>query len=339
MAAPPRVAYRSKRTANAVRFFFGLLIVCTAMSQPQSRPFMTVDVFTSVAYKGNPLAAVLDGSGLDTAQMQAFARWTNLSETTFVLPPTEAARDQGADYRVRIFTPAAEMPFAGHPTLGTCHAWLQHGGQPQAADRVVQECAKGLITLQRSADGWAFANPATRALPLPSNLHEIYAALGITTEQVVDAAYMDNGPHWLCLLLDNTDTVLSLEPDLARIKALGHKVGVAALYQADDAVPLIGRACREAEAFATGLRSNLPQTAQLEVRAFSTTGVEDPVTGSLNGSLAVWLTQQGHLPAPYIANQGACVGRDGWVTVTQDAQGQIWIGGASTTCVSGHVQL
>lgn len=306
---------------------------------PRARPLMTVDVFTAVPYKGNPVAVVLDGSGLDEAQMQAFARWTNLSETTFVLPPTEAARAQGADYRVRIFTPAAEMPFAGHPTLGTCHAWLENGGQPLAPDRVVQECAKGLITIQRHADSLSFANPSTGALPLPANLHEIYAALGITTEQVLDAAYMDNGPHWLCLLLDSTDTVLGLEPDLGCIKALGHKVGVAALYDADDATPLIGRACREAEAFATGLRSNQPQSAQLEVRAFSTTGVEDPVTGSLNGSLAVWLTRQGHLAAPYLANQGACVGRDGWVSVTQDAHAQIWIGGQATTCVSGQVML
>lgn len=306
---------------------------------PQARPMMTVDVFTATPYKGNPVAVVLDGSGLDEAQMQAFARWTNLSETTFVLPPSEAGRAQGADYRVRIFTPAAEMPFAGHPTLGTCHAWLAQGGQPQTPDRVVQECAKGLIAIQRHTDSLAFANPSTSALPLPANLHEIYAALNITTEQVLDAAYMDNGPHWLCLLLDSTDTVLDLEPDFARIKALGHKVGVAALYEADDATPLIGRACREAEAFATGLRSSQPQSAQLEVRAFSTTGVEDPVTGSLNGSLAVWLTQQGHVTTPYLANQGACVGRDGWVSVTQDADAQIWIGGQATTCVSGQVML
>lgn len=304
------------------------------------RPFMTVDVFTATPYKGNPVAVVLDASGLDEAHMQAFARWTNLSETTFVLPPTEAGRAQGADYRVRIFTPAAEMPFAGHPTLGTCHAWLAHGGQAQAADRVVQECAKGLITIQRAGHGLAFANPATRAIPLPRSLHLIYEALGITTEQVVDAVYLDNGPHWLCLLLDSPDTVLSLEPNLAQIKALGHKVGVAALYQDSDATPLIGRACREAEAFTTGLRtSTMPAQAQLEVRAFSTTGVEDPVTGSLHGAAAQWLIQQGHLQAPYMANQGACVGRDGWVAIDQDAQGQVWVGGQSVTCVSGTVVL
>lgn len=307
------------------------------------RPFTTVDVFTATPYKGNPVAVVLDAQGLSDADMQAFARWTNLSETTFVLPPSDAARAQGADYRVRIFTPAAEMPFAGHPTLGTCHAWLAHGGQPQAADQVVQECAKGLITIARHAQGLAFANPTTRAMPLPAALHKIYEALNLDQAQVLDAAYMDNGPHWLCLLLDSTDTVLSLEPDLPRIKALGHKVGVVARYATDDATPLIGRACREAEAFATGLRAQVqPQSAQsaaLEVRAFSTTGVEDPVTGSLNGCLAEWLLQQGHVQAPYFANQGACVGRDGWVAVHQDAQGQVWVGGQSVTCVQGTVHL
>lgn len=306
---------------------------------PLSRPFMTVDVFTAQPYKGNPVAVVLDARGLDEAQMQAFARWTNLSETTFVLPPTPEARAQGADYRVRIFTPAAEMPFAGHPTLGTCHAWLASGGQAQAADRIVQECAKGLITIQRTSDGLAFANPVTRTLPLPAHLHQIYEAAGIRQEQVLDAAYLDNGPHWLCLLLDSTDTVLSLEPQLAQLQALGHKVGVAALYQDSDAGTLIGRACREAEAFATGLRAALPQSAQLEVRAFSNTGVEDPVTGSLNGSLAQWLVAQGHLQAPYTANQGACVGRDGWVRITQDAQQQFWVGGQCVSCVQGQVFL
>lgn len=305
-----------------------------------TRPFMTVDVFTAEPYRGNPVAVVLDGQGLDEAQMQSFARWTNLSETTFVLPPTEAGRAQGADYRVRIFTPAAEMPFAGHPTLGTCHAWLAQGGIPQDPKRIVQECAKGLIPIQPSATGLAFATPATRALPLPAKLHLIYEALGIASEQVLDAAYLDNGAHWLCLLLDSPDTVLGLEPDLARIKTLGHKVGVAARYQADDATPLIGRACREAEAFATGLRAAPAATqAQLEVRGFSNTGVEDPVTGSLNGSLAEWLIAQGHLQAPYMANQGACVGRDGWVSVQQDAQQQLWIGGQTVTCVQGTVLL
>ena len=313
--------------------------------QPRSRPFMTVDVFTATPYKGNPVAVVLDASDLSEADMQTFARWTNLSETTFVLPPSEAARAQGADYRVRIFTPVAEMPFAGHPTLGTCHAWLANGGQPQKDGVVVQECTKGLITIARNPTGLAFANPSTRALPLPANLHHIYEELGVAQEQVMDAALMDNGPQWLCLLLDHPDTVLALEPNLARLNALGHKVGVCARYDEGDATPLIGRACREAEAFATGLRAgsatenHVSESAQLEVRAFTFPAIEDPVTGSLNGCLAEWLTAQGHLPAPYMANQGACLGRDGWIAISQDASGQLWVGGDAVVCVQGDVTL
>ncbi len=290
------------------------------------RPFKQIDVFSDRPGYGNPVAVVLDADGLSDSDMRRFAAWTNLSETTFLMPPTDAGRAQGADYRVRIFTPAAEMPFAGHPTLGTCHAWLAQGGTPQDPTRIVQECAKGLIPIQPSAAGLAFATPATRALPLPAHLHLIYEALGITNEQVLDAAYLDNGPHWLCLLLDNTDSVLGLEPDLARIKALGHKVGVAALYQTANAMPLIGGACQEIQ-------------TQLEVRAFSSTGVEDPVTGSLNGSLAQWLIAQEHVQAPYMASQGTRVGRNGRVSVQQDAQQQLWIGGHTVTCMQGTVQL
>lgn len=305
-----------------------------------SRPFMTVDVFTAIPYKGNPVAVVLDATGLDTSAMQTFARWTNLSETTFVLPPSDAARAQGADYRVRIFTPAAEMPFAGHPTLGTCHAWLASGGQPQAADCIVQECAKGLVRIQRSPQGLAFAAPPAHHLPLPQNLQPMYAALGIAAQQVIDVAYLDNGSQSLCLLLDSPDTVLSLEPNMAQIKALGHKLGVAALYPESETTPLIGRACREAQAFSTGLRASTPKAqAQLEVRGFSTTGMEDPVTGSLNASLAQWLIAQGHLQAPYMANQGACVGRDGWISLQQDAAQQLWVGGQTVICVQGQVLL
>lgn len=305
----------------------------------RQRPFMTVDVFTAVPYRGAPLAVVLDGEGLSDAQMQDFARWTQLSETTFLLPPTAAGRAQGADYRVRIFTPVGELPFAGHPTLGSCHAWLAHGGAPQSDARIVQECAKGLIALRRTGSGLAFAAPSMQALPLPASLPHIYTALGLEPAQVLDAALLDNGPQWLCLLLDSTDTVLSLEPDMARLNALGHKVGVAALYQDDDATPLIGRACREAEAFSTGLRTALPQQAQLEVRAFIPPGVEDPVTGSLNACLGQWLTAQGQLQTPYMANQGACLGRDGWISVRHDDEQRLWVGGDVVSCVQGSVLL
>ena len=309
----------------------------------RQRPFMTVDVFTAVPYRGAPLAVVLDGDGLSDAQMQDFARWTQLSETTFLLPPTPAGRAQGADYRVRIFTPVGELPFAGHPTLGSCHAWLAHGGAPQSDARIVQECAKGLIALRRTGSGLTFAAPSMQALPLPASLPHIYTALGLEPAQVLDAALLDNGPQWLCLLLDSTDTVLSLEPDMARLNALGHAVGVAALYQDDDATPLIGRACREAEAFSTGLRAGqgtaLPQQAQLEVRAFIPPGVEDPVTGSLNACLGQWLTAQGQLQTPYMANQGACLGRDGWISVQHDDEQRLWVGGDVVSCVQGSVLL
>jgi PhzF family phenazine biosynthesis protein len=309
----------------------------------RQRPFMTVDVFTAVPYRGAPLAVVLDGEGLSDAQMQDFARWTNLSETTFLLPPTAAGRAQGADYRVRIFTPVGELPFAGHPTLGSCHAWLAHGGKPQSDTLIVQECAQGLIPLRRAGSGLAFAAPSMQALPLPASLPHIYTALGLEPAQVLDAALLDNGPQWLCLLLDSTDTVLSLEPDLPRLGALGHKIGVAALYQDDDATPLIGRACREAQAFATGLRTGqgtaLPQQARLEVRAFTLPGVEDPVTGSLNACLGQWLTEQGRLQTPYMANQGACLGRDGWISVQHDDEQRLWVGGDVVSCVQGSVLL
>ena len=309
------------------------------MSQPRQRPYMAVDVFTAQPYRGAPLAVVLDGEDLGDAQMQDFARWTNLPETTFLLPPTPAGRAQGADYRVRIFTPVSELPFAGHPTLGSCHAWLAQGGMPRSDAHIVQECAKGLIAIRRVDSGLAFAAPAMKALPLPASLPRIYTALGLEPAQVLNAAVLDNGPQWLCLLLDSTDTVLSLQPDLPRLGALGYKIGVAALYQPDDATPLIGRACREAEAFATGLRTKRPQQAQLEVRAFTLPGVEDPVTGSLNACLGQWLTEQGQLQTPYIANQGACLGRDGWISVQHDDEQRLWVGGDAVTCVQGIVAL
>lgn len=313
----------------------------------RQRPFMTVDVFTAIPYRGAPLAVVLDAEGLSDAQMQDFASWTQLSETTFLLPPTPAGRAQGADYRVRIFTPMGELPFAGHPTLGSCHAWLAHGGTPQSEAFIVQECAKGLIAIRRThtstRSGLAFAAPSLQALPLPASLPHIYTALGLEPAQVLDAALLDNGPQWLCLLLDSTDTVLSLQPDMARLHALGCKIGVAALYREDDATPLIGRACREAEAFSTGLRagldSSLPRQAQLEVRAFIPPSVEDPVTGSLNACLGQWLTAQGRLQTPYMANQGACLGRDGWISVQHDDEGQLWVGGDVVSCVQGSVLL
>lgn len=317
------------------------------MTTLRQRPFTTVDVFTSVPYRGNPLAVVLDGTGLDDEQMQAFAAWTNLSETTFVLPPSDAGRAAGADYRVRIFTPGGELPFAGHPTLGSCHAWLAQGGVPQRADRIVQECAKGLVAITRHADTagerLAFAAPATAISAVePALLTQVAQALGVSESQVQSAAWLDNGPRWMGVLLDSPDTVLALEPDHARLKALNVKAGVCALYPAEEAPALIGRSSREARAFATGLRaSSEPTGPQLEVRGFAApVGVhEDPVTGSLNAGLGLWLRDSGLLRAPYLAQQGCCVGRDGQVHISEDEQGQLWVGGHTVTCIQGQVLL
>ena len=274
------------------------------------RPFCQVDVFADELYLGNPVAVVLDGKGLSTEAMQRFACWTNLSETTFVLPP-EAA---GADYRVRIFTPRRELPFAGHPTLGTCHAWLTGGGIPQRGDVVLQECDAGLIGLRRIDGALAFAAPPLlRSGPVDDEtLRRIVSALGVDRADIVDAQWVDNGPGWVGVLLDSADAVLALRPGPA-----GLDIGVAGPYPAGSP-----------EAF--------------EVRAFTPAlgGVgEDPVTGSLNASLAGWLLAAGHATAPYVASQGAALGRRGRVHITRDPGGTIWVGGSTTTGVTGSAEL
>ena len=274
------------------------------------RPFCQVDVFADELYLGNPVAVVLDGKGLSTEDMQRFACWTNLSETTFVLPP-EAA---GADYRVRIFTPRRELPFAGHPTLGTCHAWLTGGGIPQRGDVVIQECDAGLIGLRRIGGALAFAAPPLlRSGPVDDEtVRRIVSSLGVDRADIVDAQWVDNGPGWVGVLLDSADAVLALRPGLA-----GLDIGVAGPYPAGSP-----------EAF--------------EVRAFTPAlgGVgEDPVTGSLNASLAGWLLAAGHATAPYVASQGAALGRRGRVHITRDPRGMIWVGGSTTTGVTGSAEL
>ena len=314
----------------------------------RQRPFKQVDVFTQEPYRGNALAVVLDGDGLSDDDMQRFARWTQLSETTFLLPPTEA----GADYRVRIFTPGGELPFAGHPTLGSCHAWLQAGGQPQSAGQVVQQCAKGLVTIRReetqtgAAARLAFAAPPLQAGQAePTLLAAVTSALGLAPAQVLAAQANDNGPVWFSLLLDSPETVLGLAPDHAALARLQVKVGVAGIY-ADDAEgaatsPLIARHNREAAAFGQSARPVSHAAPRLEVRAFAAaTGInEDPVTGSLNASLAQWLIGEGRVQAPYLAWQGACLGRAGQVHIERDTTGQVWVGGHSVTCIDGTVQL
>ena len=310
----------------------------------RSRPFFTVDVFTPTPYQGNPLAVVMDAGDLSDAQMRQFAHWINLSETTFLTAPSAEGAAKGADYRVRIFTPSGELPFAGHPTLGSCYVWLeQQGQQPVNKEFVVQECKNGLIRVRREGARLAFAAPPLlRSNPNPALLARVAAALGLKADQIIAAQMLDNGPVWLGLLLDSRQTVLNLTPDLAALKPLVPGVGVASVNMAHAQSPLIARSNREARAF--GASAPVPAvhaTPDLEVRFFAPDiGVgEDPVTGGFNASLAQWLIAEGHAPTEYIAAQGTCIGRAGRVHITQDREGQVWVGGESVTCVKGQVVL
>jgi len=286
---------------------------------PRERPLRVVDVFAATPYAGNPVAVVLDGSGLTTEAMERFARWTNLSETTFLFPPTEP----GADYRVRIFTSAsptasrqaagAELAFAGHPTLGTCHAWLEAFGTPKEHGMVVQECGAGLIRVRRAPTGLAFAAPPLkRSGPVEEALvRHLASVLRIDRAEIIDAAWADNGPGWVALLLPSADAVLELHPGFVDLD-----VGVAGPYPPGS-------------------------PTAFEVRAFfPKNGVtaEDPVTGSLNAALAQWLIGSGRAKAPYVASQGGALGRSGRIHISLD-DGSIWVGGGTVSCVSGHVVL
>jgi PhzF family phenazine biosynthesis protein len=310
----------------------------------KTRPFKQVDVFTATPYLGNPLAVVLDGTDLSDAEMQHFAHWTHLSETVFLLPPSPQGAVAGADYQVRIFTPAYELPFAGHPTLGSCHAWLEAGGKPQAAARVVQECKVGLIQINHEGERLAFAAPALQRSALePALMAQVIAMLGLKPEQIIATQRLNNGPVFVGLLLDSPQTVLQLTPDFLQLQNSGFLVGVAAVESPPFEAPLITRSNREARAF--GARFEMTEkpldTPGMEVRVFTApVGVnEDPVTGSFNASLAQWLIADGHVPHAYIAAQGTCLGRAGRVHITQDAAGQVWVGGQSVTCVEGQVRL
>lgn len=305
----------------------------------KQRVFKQVDVFTQTAYLGNPLAVVLDGAGLSDAEMASFARWTNLSETTFVLAPVHPE----ADYRVRIFTPNGELPFAGHPTLGTCHAWLEAENKPKNS-LIVQECLAGLVRIQQSPSRLAFAAPPLhRTAPSTAQLAQIVGVLGLEPQQIIAAQMLDNGPTWLGLLLDSTDTVLGLTPNHMALKKIGLKVGVAAIYIADNAMQLIAKSNREARAFGvqSPVASEPEEHIDLEVRGFAAPigVIEDPVTGSLNASLAQWLIADGYMPEKYIAAQGVCLNRAGRVHISRDATGQVWVGGSVVTCIDGVVNL
>jgi PhzF family phenazine biosynthesis protein len=273
------------------------------------RAFVQVDVFGNEPYRGNPLAVVLDAAGLSAQQMQDFARWTNLSETTFLLPP----EDPGADYTVRIFTTDEELPFAGHPTLGSCRAWLEHHPEAARRERLVQHCAAGLVQIRRNGDELAFmAPPLVRSGPVAEgDLARFADQLGIKTDEIVDANWVDNGPGWVAVLLADAASVLALRPS-----EIEQKIGAVGPYP-DGA-----------------------ETA-FEVRAFCPwkgSVVEDPVTGSLNASLAGWLIATGRAHPPYVVSQGTVLGRAGRVLISQQVDG-IWVGGSATTCVRGTVDL
>lgn len=280
-----------------------------------SRPFQQVDVFVSGSLTGNPVAVVFDADDLTDVQMAAFATWTNLSETTFITTPT----DPSADYGLRIFTPAEELPFAGHPTLGSAHAWLRSGGDPKGTN-IIQECGVGLVTIRRDGDALEFAAP-----PLirsgavdDADLDVIHRALDLRPSDVVASNWVDNGPRWIGLLLTSAQRVLEVQPDFAALGSLN--VGLIGPYREGSSVP--------------------HDRPDYEVRAFvPEVGVpEDPVTGSLNAGFATWLRAAQIAPDRYVASQGTALGRAGRVFITDDGT-DIWVGGRSSTVISGEVDL
>ena len=277
-----------------------------------TRRFHQVDVFTATPLRGNPLAVVHGAGGLDDTQMAAFARWTNLSETTFLLPPTAPE----ADYRVRIFTPGGELPFAGHPTLGSAWAWRAAGGRPKVADRIVQQCGVGLVEVKQDGERLAFAAPPLRRRGSldEATLATIARALALPADAIRHHQWVDNGPGWCAVMLDSAAQVLALRPDWAALGGL--KLGV------------VGPQPAGAE-------------TQFEVRAFVPgMGVpEDPVTGSLNAGLALWLIGAGLAPPSYVAAQGAALQRAGRVFIDRDGDGTVWVGGVVTPLVDGTVAL
>jgi PhzF family phenazine biosynthesis protein len=275
-----------------------------------ARPFQLVDVFHEQPFSGNPLAVVLDGDGLSTDEMQRITRWLNLSETTFLLPPTTPQ----ADYRVRIFTLDREMPFAGHPTLGSCHAWLTAGGKPHSAGEIIQECGAGLVAIRRNETNFAFAAPPLlRSGPVDEpKIQEIASFLRIDRSKIVDSQWADNGPGWIAVLLESAEEVLALTPP----RDYPSRVDIGVVGPCSPGSP-----------------------AAFELRAFFSDhngGVmEDPVTGSLNASVAQWLLSSGRASAPYTASQGTRLSRTGRILIDQDQAGTVWVGGKTSTLFSG----
>lgn len=277
-------------------------------------PFRQVDVFSAEPWLGNPLAVVHDADGVNDAQMAEFVRWTNLSETTFLCTPTDPA----ADYRVRIWTTGGELPFAGHPTIGSAHAWLEAGGVPRG-DTVVQECGAGLVDVRRSPRLGFAAPPLRRSGPVEPDLRaRIVRALGVTDDAVEDMAWIDNGPGWVGVDLGSAESVVAVEPDIAAFTDLK--------------VTVLGR---------WGPASAAELDADVEVRAFYADGRdfgEDPVTGSANAGLAQWLIGAGALPSAYTSRQGSVIGREGRVRL-EAADGHVWVSGDAVTRITGEVDL
>ncbi|MDT9000066.1 PhzF family phenazine biosynthesis protein [Paucibacter sp. APW11] len=280
----------------------------------RSRRFAQVDVFSNEPLRGNPLAVVVDGEGLSDAQMARFARWTNLSETTFLLPPTDPA----ADYRLRIFTPGGELPFAGHPTLGSAQVWLDHGGRPRQPGLIVQQCQIGLIPVRQVAgqEGrLAFAAPPlTREGPLASELRaQVLRALRLPEAEALDVVWVSNGPEWIAVRVARAAQVLALQPDFAAMAGLN--VGVVGAHEPG-------------------------AEAQFEVRMFvPEMGVpEDPVTGSFNAGLALWMMATGLAPERYTVAQGTQLQRQGRIHISREGE-QTWIGGDVQRLIAGKLQL
>jgi PhzF family phenazine biosynthesis protein len=275
---------------------------------PRHRSFAQVDVFSPTPYLGNPVAVILDAEDLEDADMRRMARWTNLSETTFVLPPATPA----GDYRLRIFTPGGELPFAGHPTLGSAHAWLERGGAPKVPERLIQECDAGLVEVRRRAGLLSFAAPPTRRSGdiEEEYLGQIVDAFGIGRGQVLAHQWVDNGPGWAVVQLATADEVLELQPDLSRIPA--------AMVGAIGAYPDGSERAFELRTFAPGV------------------GVaEDPVCGSMNAAVAQWLVRTGSVSGSYRVSQGQRLDRAGDITITADPDGTIWVGGNTSTLFHG----
>ncbi|MEG8042073.1 PhzF family phenazine biosynthesis protein [Sphingomonas sp. LR59] len=278
-----------------------------------TKSFKLVDVFGTAPFTGNPLAVVADAEGLSTDDMQRITRWLNLSETTFLLPPTDTL----ADYRVRIFTLARELPFAGHPTLGTCHAWLEAGGTPKRAGVIVQECGVGLVEVRHDNNRLAFAAPPLIRSGMPTEVEilEVADLLRIDRAAIVDAQWVDNGPGWIAVMLATAADVLAVEP--ARHHSRRIDIGIVGPHPAGS-------------------------DAAFEIRAIFSDAhgalIEDPVCGSLNASVGQWLFAGGRAQDRYVAAQGSCIGRDGRIDVVQDGNGQVWVGGRTTTMFDGQVR-